>query len=229
MQNPLKTVLIDDDALQLEIISAFVRKTGFLQLEKSFQDPVEGMDFIIENTPDLLLLDVEMPTLTGFDLIRSLDHVPKTIIITGEKKYAAKAFDFDVLDYLVKPVDDYSRFLRAVNKARPATQQDKVPNKSIYVRENSLLVKVMLDDIMYFEANGRSVKIGTSNETYVINSPLEAIEKKLDDNFLKVHQSFIVRLDQIKNIDQSNLQAGDKIIPISPNMREGLMAKIDTF
>ncbi|MEP1033146.1 LytTR family DNA-binding domain-containing protein [Ekhidna sp.] len=230
MSNQLKTIVVDDDKFQLEIISTFVKNTQFLSLEGAFNDPMVGLDAIIGADPDLLLLDVEMPKLSGFDLIKSLKHVPQTIIITGKKDYAVEAFELDVLDYLVKPIDDYVRFLKAVTKAKENhTSTDGKVGESIYVRDESLLVNIKTKDILYFEAFGDYVKIGTQEKIYVIHSTLSKIESRLNDEFIRVHRSFIVRLDKIKNIDQGNLQIGEKILPISQSMRPKLMSKISTF
>lgn len=230
MSEQLRTIIIDDDKFQLEIISTFVKKANFLSLEGAFENPLEGLDAIIGSNPDLLLLDVEMPELSGFDLIKSLNHVPQTIIITGNKEYAVEAFELDVLDYLVKPVDDYSRFLKAVSKAKENhTPTNHLIGDSIYVKDNSLLVNIKTSDILYFEAYGDYVKIGTDEKVYLTYSTLSKIDTRLNDDFIKVHRSFIVRLDKIKNIDQGNLQIGEKIIPISQSMRPNLMSRINTF
>ena len=230
MSELLKTIIIDDDKFQLEVISSFVKKTKFLTLEASFDNPLNGLDAIIGSNPDLLLLDIEMPELSGFDLIKSLKEPPQTIIITGKKDYAVQAFELDVLDYLVKPVDEYSRFLKAVTKAKEnfTPKKEKV-GESIYVRDDSLLVNVKTKDILYFEAFGDYVKIGTEAKVFIIHSTLTRIENRLNEEFIRVHRSFIVRLDKIKNIDQGNLQTGEKIIPISQSMKPKLMSKISTF
>lgn len=226
----MRTIVVDDDKFQLEIVSSFVKNTQFLSLEGTFDKPLEGLDAIIGTNPDLLILDIEMPELSGFDLLKSLNNAPQTIIITGKKDYAVEAFELNVLDYLVKPVDDYSRFLKAVLKAKETFKptNEKV-GESIYVRDKSLLVNIKTKDIYYFEAFGDYVKIGTNTKVYVIHSTLSKIEDRLNEEFMRVHRSFIIRIDKIKNIDQGNLQVGEKIIPISKSMRPKLMSKISTF
>ncbi len=230
MSEVMRTIVVDDDKFQLEIVSSFVKNTQFLSLEGTFDKPLEGLDAIIGTNPDLLILDIEMPELSGFDLLKSLNNAPQTIIITGKKDYAVEAFELNVLDYLVKPVDDYSRFLKAVLKAKETfkPKNEKV-GESIYVRDKSLLVNIKTKDIYYFEAFGDYVKIGTNTKVYVIHSTLSKIEDRLNEEFMRVHRSFIIRIDKIKNIDQGNLQVGEKIIPISKSMRPKLMSKISTF
>ncbi len=224
-------IVVDDDKFQLEIISGFVKKTPFLELIGAYNHPVEALDKIISDSPDLILIDVEMPELSGLELLKSLKNPPKTVVITGKKEYAVEAFDLDVVDYLVKPVDSYARFLKAVTKAKesiPAKDKAEIED-CIYIREDSLLVSVQLSDILYFEASGDYVKIGTTEKVRITHSTLSKIEKRLPERFFKVHRSYIVNLDKIKNIDQTNLQVGEKIIPISQSMRPKLMSRIDTF
>ena len=229
--NRLKTIVVDDDKLQLEVMSDFVEKTNFLDLQQAFHEPLIALENIVNTNPDLLLLDVEMPDLSGLELIKSLNNPPQTIIVTGKEGYAVEAFELDVVDYLVKPVNDYSRFFKAVTKAHEnfAPQKTDKIGDHIYVKEDSLLVNVPVKSIMYFEAFGDYVKIGTTDKVYVIHSTLTKIEDRLPDDFLRIHRSFIVQLDKIKNIDQHNLQIGEKIIPISQSMRPKLMNRIKTF
>jgi DNA-binding LytR/AlgR family response regulator len=231
MSDKLNTVIVDDDKFQLEIINNFVEKTNFLSLEGSYSDPQLALEVIINTNPDLLLLDVEMPKLSGFDLVKSLTNPPQVIMITGSKDYAVEAFELSVVDYLIKPIDDYARFFKAVDKARANFHPtpSNLIGDSIYVREDSLLVSVDMNYILYFEAFGDYVKIGTAKKIFVIHSTLTKIENRLSEKFLRIHRSYIVRLDKIKNIDQTNLQVGEKIIPISQSMRPKLMKKISTF
>ncbi|MBV6644532.1 MAG: response regulator transcription factor [Cyclobacteriaceae bacterium] len=226
----LKVVVVDDDPVQVEIISSFVEKTNFLKLQASFTNPVEAMESIVNDAPDLLLLDVQMPDLNGLELIKSLPKCPATIIVTGNKEYAIEAFELDVTDYLLKPVDSYPRFLKAVNKVKGA----KIPEKehtteSLFIKEESLLVNVATKDIKYLEACGDYVKVFTPTKVFIVHSTMGKMEKSLSADFIRVHRSYIVRLDQIKNIDLSNLQIGEKIIPVSQSMRPTLMSRVRTM
>lgn len=227
----MKTVIVDDDQLQLELIGSYIDKTNFLEKEGAFTDPLVALEFIVNNRPDLLFVDIEMPGLTGFELLESLDTPPATIILTGKSDYAAEAFSFDVIDYLVKPIDSYPRFLKAVNKVkRKSGALDKYgEEESLYVKENSLLIKLALRDIIYFEAYGDYVKIGTVDKTHVIHSTLSKIASRLDDHFIRVHRSYIVRLSEIDNIDHTNIQVGEKIIPVSKSYKSDLMNRIDVI
>lgn len=228
-QHSLSTVVVDDDKFQLQIISDFVGKTNFLNLVGAYSDPIVALDSIGIEKPDILLLDVEMPNLTGFELLRSLQNPPATVVITGSDQYAVEAFDLNIIDYLVKPVDDYSRFLKALNKVRLTigeTRQDSTGD-SIFVRENSLLSRVQYDYILYVEAYGDYVKLTTEKKKYVVHTTLSNILKRLPNHFMKVHRSYVVNLKKIKNLDQSNLQIGEKIIPISKSLRPKLLERLE--
>lgn len=230
-QSKFRAIVVDDDKLQLEVISDFVKNTNFLDLEGSFHEPLLALEYIVNTSPDILILDVEMPKLSGLELIRSLKNPPRTIIITSKSEYAVEAFELDAIDYLLKPVDSYPRFLKAATKAceglRP-TQSRRIEDV-IYVRENSLLVSLNVADILYFEAYGDYVKIETPKKVHVVYSTLGKIEDQLSDDFIRVHRSYIVRFDKIKNIDQGNIQVGEKIIPISQTMKPKLMSRIKKF
>lgn len=231
MEDKLSVIIVDDDPVQIELVSSFVNKTNFLHLEQSYTDPLEALENIANATPDLLIVDVEMPELTGFELLKTLQNPPKTIVITGKAEYAVEAFELNVVDYLVKPVDSYPRFLRAVNKLKGTTSKSVKlkKNESLFVKEEGLLVKLSLSEISYFEAYGDYVKVGTSNKVHIVHSTLAKIESRLPDEFIKVHRSFVVRLESIVNIDHTNIQVGDKIIPVSKSMKSSLMERITTL
>ncbi len=228
-QRKFRAIIVDDDKLQLEVIADFVKSTSFLEFDGAFQDPLSALEYIVNGTPDVLFLDVEMPKLSGLDLVKSLKNPPRTVIVTGKPDYAVEAFELDVVDYLLKPVNNYPRFLKAATKACEGLNpydSEKLQDV-IYVKENSLLVSINVKDIMYFEAFGDYVKVATDKKVHVIHSTMSKIEKQLsNDEFFRIHRSYLIRLNQIKNIDQSNIQIGDKIIPISQTMKPKLMERI---
>jgi len=221
---------VDDDPLALKIVATFVEKTPFLQLKASFDNAIEALDFFRDNQVDLLFLDVEMPDMTGIELIETLKNPPKIILTTSMEKYAITAFDHDVADYLLKPIK-YPRFLKAVEKAigQMGTETTKQPT-TLFVKEDNLLVGIPFEHIIWVEAFGDYVKIHTQEKMFTIYTTLRQVESKLPPtDFVRVHRSFIVRLDQIKNIDVGNLQVAERIIPISNTYRAGLLSRIQTL
>ncbi len=226
----MKCVIIDDDPIAATVIEDLVAKTPFLELSHSFGDPLEAVEYLNEAGVDLVFLDIEMPKLSGLDLMKVLSEQQKVIVTSSKKDYALDAFDFNVVDYLLKPVTDYARFLKAVNKAKEAnhTVQTTPTPGNVFVKVDSLLVSLDLEEILYVEAFGDYIKIHTQNKAYVVYSTLKAVESKLPNElFQRVHRSYVINLKKVSNIDHGNLQVNDKIIPISNSYREALMGRLN--
>ncbi|MFH6982488.1 LytR/AlgR family response regulator transcription factor [Marinoscillum luteum] len=229
----LTCIAIDDDMVALKIVSSLVEKTDFLKLVGTYQNSIKGAAAIVELKPDIVFLDVQMPDLTGMEILASLQSKPQVILVTSQEKFAVKAFEFDVADYLVKPIENFGRFLKAVTKAK-SNIDDKEPtssdSKNLFVKSESLLINLNLKEILYVEAYGDYVKIHTKERTHVVYGKLKDTEESLPESeFVRVHRSFIVRIDKIKNIDQGNLQIEDKIIPVSASYRAHLLESIKTL
>jgi len=231
----LSCAVVDDDAMTLKIIESLVKKTELLHLIGSFQDPVAAANTLQRSPVDLLFLDVEMPDMSGLELIKALNPKPQIIIISSKKEYALDAFDYEITDYLLKPVASYARFLQAVQRAQMkhaknvATPSPTKP-KHIYLKVDSLLVKFDLKDIYWIEAFGDYVRVKTTDKLHTVYATLKSVEDTLPQGeFLRVHRSYIVRIDKIVNIDQSNLQVENKIIPVSQSYRKKLLESITTL
>jgi DNA-binding LytR/AlgR family response regulator len=230
----ISCVIVEDDPVAQKVLEVLVQKTAYLDLKKSFDDPVEASAYLQHEPADLIFLDVEMPGISGLELIGLLDYKPSVIIVSGKEDYALKAFEHSVCDYLLKPLDDYSRFLKAVMKVREQMEtrsgRAKAAAKAapLFVKVDSLLHNIDLSSILWIEAYGDYVKINTDQKMLMVLSTLKAIESKLPESrFVRVHRSYIVNVKRIDNIDPSNLQIRDKIIPISANHRDGLLNKIN--
>ncbi len=231
----LSCVIIEDDPVALMVLEVLVKKTSVIDLRKSFTSPMEASAYLREEQVDLAFVDVEMPEMSGLQLIEFMDPKTAVIIVSNKEQYAVSAFDLNVCDYLLKPLNDYSRFMKAVLKAKdlrdnrkdtPVQKGGDSPNP-LFVKVDSLLHNINLDTILWIEAYGDYVKINTEQKMLMVLSTLKSIEGKLPENqFVRVHRSFIVNIKRIDNIDPSNLQMGSKIIPVSANFREGLLNKI---
>jgi DNA-binding LytR/AlgR family response regulator len=237
MPDSIRCIIVDDDRMSLRILQSLVEKTDFLSLVGAYDNALQAARALVEQEVDLLFLDVEMPDMTGLELIETLERKPQIIITTSKEQYAMKAFDHDAADFLLKPIENYARFLKAVRKAmgnlrKPAapTSAGAEPVNTVFVKVDSLLVSFNLKEVYYIEAYGDYVKIHTESKTFVVHTKLRTVEDTLPErDFARVHRSFIVRIDKIKNIDTSNLQVGTKIIPISNSYRPLLLEKIQTL
>jgi DNA-binding LytR/AlgR family response regulator len=227
----LTCAIIEDDRISLTMIEALAKKTGLLDIKGSFELPEKAMRWLVDNQVDLLFLDVEMPGMTGLELVRALSYRPEVIIISGDPKYAIEAYDLAVTDYLLKPIKDYSRFLNAIN--RVLAKRKKTLNRqeeTLFVRIDSLLLKLNIDDILWVEAFGDYIKIHTVEKVHTTYSTLKNLEEKLPRRkFVKVHRSYIVNITKITNIDPSNLEINNTIIPISGTYKEDFLKRISVL
>ncbi|MEP6737988.1 MAG: LytTR family DNA-binding domain-containing protein [Chryseolinea sp.] len=229
----ISCVIVEDDPVAQKVLEVLVQKTSFLLLTKTFDDPVQASMFLKDEKVELLFLDVEMPGMNGLQLLNLLDYKPYVIIVSAKEEYALKAFEFSVYDYLLKPLDDYPRFLKAVMKVKEVYDAKPAKGKAqkagpLFVKVDSLFHNLDLNAILWIEAYGDYIKINTDQKMLMVLSTLKSIDSKLpEDRFVRVHRSYIVNVKRIDNIDLNNLQIKDKIIPISANYREGLFARIN--
>jgi len=223
----MKCIIIDDNEVARAAVKHCVEKTPFLTLSGVFTNPVEALDAIKADKPDLLLLDVEMPEMSGIDFIKTFHDIPQVILITSKKEYAAEAFDFNVTDYIIKPVE-YPRFLKAVTKAKDMQEslKQEVPNSNeLFIKVTNKFVRLSVKDITLVEALADYVHIYTvDKQRYTVLSTMKAIEDKLPaKDFVRVHRSYIVRIDKIREIEDHTIVIGDKHVPVSRNMKDPLM------
>jgi len=231
----MNCIIIDDDILSRKITEKFVKKVDFLNLLHSFPNAIEALNVVkSDDDIDLIFLDVEMPELSGIDFLKTLKNPPQIIIVSAKEKYAVEAFEFDVTDYLLKPVF-YPRFLKAVNKAydrfkelRSATDQ----NNGIFIKKNSAFVRLKYEEILWVEALENYVCFNTLTERIIIHSTMKSIETRLPSNkFSRVHRSFIVNINKFSYIEDNSVvfKNGDvtKTIPIGKSYKDQLMRDIN--
>lgn len=236
MNANLSCLIVDDDEISLRMIRELIKKTDYLELKGACSSSLDAAKFLREVQIDILFLDVEMPTMSGFELIQVLEKKPQIILISGSENYAINAFDLNATDFLIKGRFNYARFLKAVNKAQYNIERDSaeknipVDSKNFFIKIDSMLVNFDLKDILWVEASGDYVIINTSGKEHKLLTKLKNIEEKLPaHDFVRVHRSFIVRIDKIRNIDNANLLIGNHIIPISNSYRNNLLEKISTI
>lgn len=231
MINKLSCVIIDDDTLSIKILSALIEKTATLDLQKTFTNPIKASEYLLENHVDLLFLDVEMPEMTGLDFLGTLDYKPQVVIVSTHEKYASKAFELEATDYLVKPINDISRFITATQRVvKNHELKSQTTSDNLFLKVDSVLINFNLTDIDFIEAYGDYVKVHAHGKVYTIYATLKSLENTLPTNsFVRIHRSYIVRLDKIKSIDISCLQVAEETIPISNTYKPQLLAKIKTL
>lgn len=227
----MNCIVIDDDKLSRRIVEEFINKTDFLNHVDSFDNAVDAISlFKSGNEVNLIFLDVEMPVMTGIEFLKTLKNPPQIIIISSKDQYAIQAFEYDVTDYLLKPVA-YSRFFRAVDKAQskftkgPTVTDNK---NEIFIKKNSSLVKLKYEEILWVEALENYVIVNTFDDKFTIHFTMKSIEKKLPaSKFSRVHRSYIVNTSSINLIEDNSIlipvEGGTKSIPIGKSYKDKLM------
>jgi DNA-binding LytR/AlgR family response regulator len=233
----MNCIIVDDDKLSCKVLEGYVGKSSSLNLIGTFSDSVSARNELTKRHDiDLIFLDIEMPELDGFDFIGSLEFPPNIIIVSSAEEYALRAFDFNVVDYLLKPVQ-YARFCKAIDKTiRYFTRKESVNSgdQEIFIKKGSSLVKLKLKDIIYVEALENYVTVNTKEEKFTIHFTMKAIENQLPSVlFTRVHRSFIINKSMIQAIKENTLDlvVGDtlKSIPVGKSFRDILLNDINVM
>ncbi len=226
----MRCIIVDDDKISRELISDYAADTEGIDLLGVFPSAIEANNFLSKNHVDLIFLDVEMPKMTGLELLKSLDEKPLIILITSKEKYAVEAFEHEVIDYLIKPVD-YSRFIKAFQKAKARLKPaplDKVTSESVFIKVDSELINLSFKEILWIEALGDYINIITPQRKMVVLSTMKNIEEKLPPyEFVRVHRSYFVRLDKIKKISEDIILVENKLIPVSKSYKKELLQRLN--
>jgi DNA-binding LytR/AlgR family response regulator len=224
----LSCLIVEDEPIGQEIIRSYIERVDFLEVLGRFRNALEAFTWLQSNSADLLFLDIKMPRMSGLELLRSLQVKPKAIITSAYRDYAIEAFDLDVVDYLLKPIA-FERFLKAVNKVRPASIQPRenktetpVEKPFLFVKGNKQLQKVYIDEIIYIESQRDYVKIRLNGNVDVITrQTISYYEEFLPAQlFLRIHRSFIVATRKVTAFEANRLLIGDVAIPVGRNYKQ---------
>jgi len=232
----ISCIAIDDEPLALKQITGYINKTAFLNLEASFDNAMDALQFIAENEIDLIFLDIHMPDLNGMDMAKSLDNKLEIIFTTAYSEYAVDGFKVNALDYLLKPLD-YASFLKAAIKAQMHLEHIKVGAENLKSSSNHLFIKseykiirIEIESIQYIEGMREYVRIHLENSKPLMTLlSMKKIEQKLPSNlFMRVHRSYIVNLEKISIIERNRIVFDDIYIPVSDQYKEKFQKFIDS-
>jgi DNA-binding LytR/AlgR family response regulator len=233
----MNCIIVDDDKLSCKILEGYVAKSSSLNLIGTYSDSVEARNILTQRKDiDLIILDILMPEMNGFDFITSLDFPPNIIIVSSAEEYAIKAFDFNAVDYLLKPVT-YGRFCKAIDKTVRYFGRKEVNNtgdEEIFIKNGSSLVKLKLREIIFIEALENYVTLNTNNDKFTIHFTMKAIENQLPSGvFIRVHRSYIINKSMIQTIKESSLDlhvgGSLKSIPVGKSFRDSLLSDINVM
>ncbi|MCT4646864.1 MAG: LytTR family DNA-binding domain-containing protein [Carboxylicivirga sp.] len=229
---PIKCIVVDDEDLAIDIIAEYIKRIDQLELVGMYNNAVEALQVLNTQPVDLIFLDIQMPGLTGLEMIRSLPNHPEVIFTTAYTEYALEGFELEAMDYLVKPIS-FERFVKSVNRFFKLHQKIEMPDSIsstafndsfIFVKADKMMVKVVLKEIAYIESLRNYVSIYLTNGQQVKTmNTLSNIEEKLpESHFLRIHRSFIIAVDQIDSYTSGNIKIADNIIPIGRNYKEAV-------
>ncbi|CAN5161760.1 LytTR family DNA-binding domain-containing protein [soil metagenome] len=225
--------IIDDEPLAIEVLQCHIEKYEGLEIAGKFQNAVKAFQTLQEKPVDLIFLDIQMPKLTGIELLRSLKSPPQVILTTAYREYAVEGFELDVVDYLLKPIS-FVRFLRAMGKIT-RKKQDPVLRKtsssmeepSLLVQEKNKMVRIPLRNILYIESQKDYVKIVTEFETYQPLYKMADLEEELRPaGFIRIHRSFLVPLNKIKSWCATEVEIPGSNLPIGRTYKEQVIIKL---
>ena len=225
--------IIDDEPMASKLLQLHVSKLPFLQLVAVSDNPIRALESLKTNQVDLLFLDIRMPGMTGLDLLEALPNRPLVILTTAFSEFALRSYDFDVVDYLQKPIT-FERFARAVGKAGQRFAGAGSGNETsagpdyIFVKDGTRYVKVDIHDILFIEGLKNYVSIHTPTQKIVTLQRLKALEDLLPpDKFIRVHNSYIVAKTAIASVKDNEIDIGSVRIPIGETYLRSFMDFID--
>ncbi|RHJ93105.1 LytR/AlgR family response regulator transcription factor [Parabacteroides bouchesdurhonensis] len=229
---PIKCVITDDEPMARKGLVSYVEKIDFLTLTGVCEDAIQLNTLLKTEQPDLLLLDIEMPYLSGLDLLATLPNPPKVIITSAYEQYALRGYELDVTDYLLKPIS-FDRFLKAVNKVYNQIQKESVtgnmPDEFMFVKSDKQMLKVFLKDILFVEGMENYIVIYMPSDKLIVHSSMKKILESLPENmFLQTHRSYIVNKQVVEGIEGNQLLIGAHKVPVARNFKDEVFKQILT-
>ncbi len=226
----INCLIVDDEPIAQKILENYINRIDALHLTAKCNNAFEAMNELHKGKTDVMFLDIKMPSLSGLDLLKTLQHPPKVILTTAFSEFAVESYEYGVTDYLLKPVS-FPRFLQAVNKillpanaeaTKTASENTAPENTFIFFKADKKIHKFYFNNILFIEGSGNYVKIHTSvAKPLMILDKLGDLTKKLPaSQFLRIHKSFIVNLSQIKQVEGNRVKIGDTHLPVSATYKQ---------
>lgn len=219
-------LLVDDEPLAIQLLQKHVQEFDTLQLAGSCTNAVEAMAFLQQYSVDLLFLDIQMPKLTGLEMLKALKNPPAVIITTAYREYAMEGYDLDVIDYLLKPIT-FIRFSQAIDKffrlhrKRESILQDPTKEKTVSIKSGAKTYQLEENEILYVESIRDYVKLHkVDGSSLLLKYKISQLDQELSDSFIRVHKSFLVNKNKISSYTAAEIEIGATIIPIGAQYKE---------
>lgn len=227
-------LIVDDEPLAADVIESFVAKMPHLQLAGKVNSATEALAILKTTKVDVMFLDIQMPEMTGLEFLKTLRNPPLVVFTTAYPNYALESYEIDAADYLLKPVS-FDRFVKAVNKAEErlkafAEAGGETPDY-IFVKADGKLVRINIEEICYVEGLKDYVIIHTMQSKVVTHNTMKNIEALLlgDDNFIRIHRSYIINLRFVKEIEGNSFRVKDQLLTIGTTFKDEVQSKLEKF
>lgn len=229
----IKAIIVDDEPLARQVITQYAKEVPGLEILWCCNNALDANRILKEEKIDLMFLDVNMPLLSGLDLLKNLTHPPLVVLTTAYSDYALEGYELNILDYLKKPFS-FDRFFKAIQKAEEQlalmAQKTEPPknNNYIFIKANKKVVRVEIEKILFIEGLGDYIKLHLNDSHLVTNLSMKKMEELLPPtDFLRIHKSYIIRLDQIRSIEGNLIEIGKNKLPVGSNYRQAFNDLID--
>ncbi|TRX64734.1 response regulator transcription factor [Flammeovirga kamogawensis] len=225
----MKYIIIDDEPIAHRIIESYCDKTPYMEKVGNAYDAFDALELLQNTTTDLIFLDINMPKMNGFEMLRTLTQKPNVIVTSAYQEYAVEGFELNVVDYLLKPFS-FPRFLSAVNKIdlekKTAKEDDKIDR--FFIKVDKKLVGVNIKDVLYIEACGNYIKLHQKDKVLVSHQKLSFFEEMLTEKhpFIRVHKSFLVNTDHIELMEGNYLKLLEHQVPVGQKYKKEVIEKL---
>ncbi len=216
----ISAIVVDDDGMARESMKFLLDKFDNIELTGSFESAFDAKKHLNEHHVDIIFLDIEMPELSGFEFLSTTKQLPSIILTTSNPDYAIEAFEYEVLDFMVKPIN-FTRLSKSIDKYENSKKVDIADREDMFVRSEGKFVRVAFDELLFAQTREDYMCLFMADKSkLIIHSTLSKLEKSLPESrFQKVHRSYIVNLSKIVDVDETTLVIEDHVVPISRAFR----------
>ncbi len=224
----IRAILVDDEPNALELLERYISRIPFVSCIASFRDPLKALEFLQDNSVDVIFLDINMPQLSGMSFLETLEDRPPVILTTAYSEYAVKSYEFAVEDYLLKPIT-FERFLRSVHRIKKLASAEETPvvqQDFLFLKSGYQLLKVAVKDIRYLQKDGNYMTYHMEDKKILVRENVSQALENLPDDFLQVHKSYLVPVSAIEAVESGRVRVGIDWVPVGAAFREELIRRI---
>ena len=228
----LTCIVVDDEPLAIDILKNYIGRLPYLTLAATFNNGIDALEYLRNNSVDFLLSDIQMPDMTGMEMLKLLNKKVNVVFTSAYPQYALEGYDHQPLDFLVKPIP-FDKFMRAVNRVQdqylPVPENTEAISKDIYIKAKGKTIRLFLSDILYIEGLKDYVRFFTEETQYISQHSMKDLEEKLpSEQFIRIHKSYIVDVNKIEELKGNLVKIHGKIIPIGRQYKNRLFEIIES-